>query len=118
MNITKTDRHYSVDNNRIGQIIREARLNLKITQEQLSEAVDVTPAFIGHIERGSRSLSLPTLAGIANILHIPISHFFTDNDPTPDEKAVNDFMQLIEGKSHKTKKAVLDIVRTALQYLD
>jgi len=118
MNISKTDRNYTVDNVRIGGIIREARLNRKITQEQLSEAVDVTPAFIGHIERGSRSLSLPTLAGIANILNIPMSYFFTDKDPAPDEKTLKDLMQLIEGRSEKTKAAVLDIVRAALQYLD
>ena len=118
MNTSRTDRKYVVDNARIGKIIREARLNQKITQEQLSEAVDVTPAFIGHIERGSRSLSLPTLAGIANILNIPMYYFFSDEDITPDQKTMNDFAQLIEGKSQKTKSAVLDIVRTALQHLD
>jgi len=118
MSISKTDRIYTVDNIRIGRIIREARLNQRITQEQLSEAVDITPAFIGHIERGSRSLSLPTLAGIANILNIPMSYFFADEEPAPDEKVLNDFMQLVEGRSEKTKTEVLDIVRTALQHLD
>ena len=68
MDISKTDKHYIVDNIRIGNVIRDARLNKNITQEQLSEAVDVTPAFIGHIERGDRSLSLTTLVCIANIL--------------------------------------------------
>jgi len=89
-----------------------------MTQEQLSEAVDVTPAFIGHIERGSRSLSLTTLAGIANVLNIPMSHMFSDKDIPQDQKTINDFAQLIEGKSQKTKKAVLDIVRTSLKHLD
>ena len=118
MNISKANEHYIVDNVRIGKIIREARLNQKITQEQLSEAVDVTPAFIGHIERGSRSLSLTTLAGIANVLNIPMYYFFLDEEITSDQKTLNDFAQLIEGKSQKVKDAVLDIIRTTLQYLD
>ena len=118
MNTSKSGRSYTVDNVRIGNIIREARINQQMTQEQLSEAVDITPAFIGHIERGDRSLSLTTLVGVANILHIPMSYFFADEEITSDPKALNDFAQLIEGRSEKTKKAVLDIVRTALQHLN
>ena len=118
MNTSKNNRPYTVDNVRIGNIIREARTNMQMTQEQLSEAVDITPAFIGHIERGDRSLSLTTLAGIANILNIPMTYLFSDNYPTPDEKTINDFTQLIEDRPQKTKIAVLDIVRTALNHLD
>ena len=118
MNTSKTDRAYTVDNVRIGNIIREARINKKMTQEQLSEAVDITPAFIGHIERGDRSLSLTTLAGIANTLNIPMYLLFSDEEITPDKKTLNDFAQLVEGRPQKTKNAILEIVRTALDYLD
>ena len=118
MNTSKSSRPYVVDNVRIGNIIRDARTNQQITQEQLSEAVDVTPAFIGHIERGDRSLSLTTLAGIASFLNIPMNRFFAETEPTPDQKTLNDFVQLVDGKPQKTKDAVLDIVRAALQHLD
>ena len=118
MNTSKFDRPYMVDDVRIGKIIKEARINQRMTQETLSDAVGVTPAFIGHIERGDRSLSLTTLAGIANTLNIPMNYLFADNDPTPDEKVLTDFAQLIENRPAKTKNAVLDIVRTALEYLD
>ena len=118
MNTSKLNRSYMVDNVRIGNIIRDARINQRMTQEQLSEAVDITPAFIGHIERGDRSLSLTTLAGIANTLNIPMSYLFSDSDITPDEKVLNEFTQLMSGRPARTKKAVLDIVRTALEHLD
>ena len=118
MEILNSNGQYIVDNNRIGQIIREARINQKITQENLSETLDLTPAFIGHIERGSRSVSLTTLVCIANVLNIPIHYFFIDKNFTPDEKAVNAFVQLTEGRPQKTKDAVLDIIRTALTHLD
>ena len=118
MNTSKTDRPYTVDNVRISNIIREARINQGMTQDALSVAVNVTPAFIGHIERADRSLSLTTLVSIANTLNIPMNYLFADTEPTPDEKTLNDFAQLVEGRSQETKKAVLDIIRTALQYLD
>jgi transcriptional regulator with XRE-family HTH domain len=118
MNTSKSNRTYTIDNVRIGNIIKQARTNINMTQEQLSEAVDVTPAFIGHIERGSRSLSLTTLAGVANVLNIPMSYLFSDEEITQDQKTINDFAQLIDGRPNKTKEAILDIVRTSLKHLD
>lgn len=42
----------------IGVKIKEERLKRHLTQEKLAEMVDVTPAFVGHSERGERSLSV------------------------------------------------------------
>jgi len=117
MNTTKADRPYTVNDARIGNIIRAARTNLGMTQEQLADAVDITPAFIGHIERGDKSLSLTTLVGIANTLKIPMQQFFAEEEPTVDEQTLNDFSQLVEGRSQRTKEAVLALVRTALEHL-
>ncbi|MCL2843521.1 MAG: helix-turn-helix domain-containing protein [Oscillospiraceae bacterium] len=116
--LSQAHKPYVVDNNRIGGIIRDARRIKGMTQEQLAEAVDITPAFIGHIERGGRSLSLTSLVGIANVLDIPMSYFFADEDITPDQKTMTAFAQLIEGRSDETKQAALEIIRTALNYLD
>ena len=118
MNTSKSNKPYAVDNVRIGGIIRDARTNKKMTQEQLAEAVDITPAFIGHIERGGRSLSLTSLVGIANALDIPMHYFFSDEDISFDEKTTTAFAQLIEGRTDKAKSAALDIVRTALEHLE
>jgi len=106
----------SIDFARLGSIIREARINQQFTQEQLSEAIDVTPAFIGHIERGERSLSLVTLVKIAKRLNISMDYLFSDIKPSIDDKIIDDFRQLIEDRPQATKEAVLDIVRTALRH--
>lgn len=101
----------------IGNIIREARLNQGLTQEELAELVDVTPAYIGHIERNQRSFSLQTLVKLATELDIDMNHLFSERVPTSEEQIAIDFKQLIKGKSLQTQEAVLDIVRTALKYL-
>ena len=102
---------------RIGNIIREARLNQGLTQEELAELVDVTPAYIGHIERNQRSFSLQMLVRLVTELDIDMNYLFSEDVATDDEKIIVDFKQLISGKPLHTQEAVLDIVRTALKYL-
>ena len=102
---------------RIGNIIREARLNQGLTQEELAELVDVTPAYIGHIERNQRSFSLQTLVKLVTELDIDVNYLFSESIPTSEEQVIIDFKQLIKGKPLRTQEAVLDIVRTALKHL-
>lgn len=53
-----------------------------LTQEQLAEKVDRTPAFIGHVEAPniSKAVSLDTMFDIANVLNVPIYKFFIFED--------------------------------------
>ncbi len=54
-----------------------------LTQEQLAERIDRTPAFIGHVEAPNicKAVSLDTLFDIATVLDIPVYKFFLfDND--------------------------------------
>ena len=49
-----------------------------LTQEQLAEKIERTPAFIGHVEAPniSKAISLDTLFDIAYVLDIPVYKFF------------------------------------------
>ncbi len=53
-----------------------------MTQEQLAERIDRTPAFIGHVEAPNinKAVSLDTLFDIANVLNIPAYKFFIFDD--------------------------------------
>ncbi len=48
-----------------------------LTQEQLAEKIDRTPAFIGHVEAPniSKAISLDTLFDIAKALDVPAHKF-------------------------------------------
>ena len=48
-----------------------------LTQEQLAEQIDRTPAFIGHVEAPniSKAISLDTLFDIASVLDVPVYKF-------------------------------------------
>ena len=54
----------------LGQRIRYVRRTRDITQAQLAELVGCSVSFIGHIERGTRVLSVETLFLICNSLQI------------------------------------------------
>lgn len=53
-----------------------------LTQEQLAEQIDRTPAFIGHVEAPniSKAVSLDTLFDIANALDVPVYKFLMFED--------------------------------------
>lgn len=52
----------------IGMRIRKCRQQNGLTQEQLAEMAGISLSFCGHIERGSRKMSLETLCSIAAAL--------------------------------------------------
>ena len=49
----------------IGRRIRRQRIKLGFTQERLAELAGISLSFLGHIERGTRKLSVDTLYKIA-----------------------------------------------------
>lgn len=53
-----------------------------LTQEQLAERIDRTPAFIGHVEAPniSKAVSLDTLFDIASVLDVPAYKFLMFDD--------------------------------------
>lgn len=55
---------------RLGGVIKEKRKVKKITQEQLAEKLDVSPGFVGQVERGETLPSVETLEQIINLLDI------------------------------------------------
>lgn len=52
----------------VGSRVRQLRLEQHLTQEQLAERAGISASFLGHIERGSRKLSLDSFCRIARAL--------------------------------------------------
>ena len=52
----------------IGDRLKEARMNKKLTQEDLAEKLGVSVPYVSRIERGSTAINLKRLAEICNIL--------------------------------------------------
>ena len=78
----------SVDNQAIGQRMRQERERLSLTREQLAEVVDLAPLYIGQLERGERQMSLDTLLKITNCLNITADYLL--HGKTSDEEVEKD----------------------------
>ncbi|MBE5771603.1 MAG: helix-turn-helix transcriptional regulator [Clostridiales bacterium] len=68
-----------VDYVAMGQKMRARRRFLKISQEELAKAVQISPSFYGNIERGIRIPSIDTLVAIANALQVGVDYFLVDS---------------------------------------
>ena len=73
----------------IGKRIRSARLAKKMTQETLSNMIDVTPTYISTIENGHTKLSLSTLLSIAQILDTTVVLIDSGKFSQPEQKPVS-----------------------------
>ena len=74
---------YTLEYQQIGLKIAYYRKLRGLTQEQLAEKIDKTPAFIGHVEAPNinKAISLDTLFDIARALEIsPYKLLIFEND--------------------------------------
>ncbi len=63
-----------IDYQQIGRRIRSEREKLNLTVEKLSEIMDLTPNYLGKVERGEKNPSLQTLVKISNCLRVSIDY--------------------------------------------
>ena len=75
---------YELEYLQLGLKIAYYRKLRGLTQEQLAEKIDKTPAFIGHVEAPNiiKAVSMDTLFDIARVLNVPAYKFliFEDSD--------------------------------------
>lgn len=60
----------------IGKNVRKYRQMSNISQEKLSEILNVNTKFIGHVERFERFISLKKLIELAEYFNVPVKSFF------------------------------------------
>lgn len=65
-----SDKINYIDAEKIGCRLRIEREKLKITREKFAELVDLSPLYIGQLERGERQMSINALANISRTLHV------------------------------------------------
>jgi transcriptional regulator with XRE-family HTH domain len=61
---------------KFGQRVREERMRLKLSQEELAIRAGVHRTYIGMIERAEKNITLENIEKIAKALKIGIANFF------------------------------------------
>src|SRR5712691_3129871 len=74
----------------VGARVRTRRLLIGMNQETLARALGLTFQQVQKYEGGANRVSASRLSQIAEILGVPISHFFSDLDPDGAEPSAHD----------------------------
>ena len=59
---------------KLGEAIRERRLALGLSQEEVATKADVHRTYLSDIERGTRNITIRMLVQIANALQVNLAH--------------------------------------------
>ena len=100
-----------MDQNALGKRIREERLKLNYTQEQLAELVNVSATYIGFIERGERSLTLSKLVTIAGVLGVSVDYLLSDSVTSDISSQERLLLSLFATATPENKGLILEMAK-------
>lgn len=85
-------------NIQIGEQVRRAREQAKLTQEQLAECIEVSPQYISDLERGVVGISIPTLKRLCTNLCISSDQILFGERPMNDGDALLEKCRLLPAR--------------------
>jgi len=107
-----------MDSVALGRRIRESRKKLNMTQDQLSEKVDITPFYMGEIERGVKTPSLDVFVKIVQVLDVPSDYLLRGQVETASVYVDSDISKKISHLTAKQKLAVEAIIDAYIKFLN
>lgn len=100
----------------IGANIRKVRLQRKMRQEDLAEKTDLSPNYIGAIERGEKIPSLETLLLIINTLNVSSDVILCDVVDADYNVKASLLSSKIEGLSKEDKESIYAVIDTMVSH--
>lgn len=106
--------YMEIDFKALGIRIRSIRKSKGMTQEFMSEQLDISPQHMSNIENALKNPSLGLLANIAEILDVTMDELLIDSYPEEKRKIKDfqckEFELLMEGCNGKEKRIVADVL--------
>ena len=85
-----------MDHAAMGRRIRQMRLQKELTQAALAEKAEISTAFVGHIERGTRVMSLETFARLCQVLGADAGWLLGISESSNELQPKDQLLQLLE----------------------
>lgn len=101
----------------IGQNIKTLRSEAGLTQEKMAEICEISTSFLGHIERGTRKLSLETAIKIADCLQISMDALLMDGKKT-DFSVLSAADAILRKQDSTTQQHFLCLIKVLSQHID
>ena len=103
---------YNIDYKELGKRIRAERRHQDLTQEKLAEMAEISDSFMGHIERGGRTLSIETLAKLANALNLSIEYIVCGEHNYQPDMLPEEIHDALNRMSSSQRKVFLNMMKT------
>ena len=101
----------------VGQRIAQMRRKRGITQEQLAEAVGLSPTHISVIERGVKPTKVNNFVAIANVLQVSADELLLDVLDCTAKVEATELYHEIEGLPSEKQNLILKLVRVLVSEL-
>lgn len=104
----------SATNRHIGKIIRSLRLNVQLTQKQLSDELNIHEKHLGKIERGEKAVTISLLDKLCKYFNKPHVYFF---DFSEDESLETELpeLALLRSLDKDTRLKLIKVIKIFLE---
>ena len=99
----------------IGARIKELRRAKNLSQDQLSERVEIDPKHLSRIELGKSFSSLETLEGISEVLQVELKDLFDFSHLEPSEIDKAQIEKLLDGLNQDKLRLVYKVVKSLVK---
>ena len=99
-----------------GDRIRELRQERGLSQERLALNADITPAYLGLVERGKKNPTVLTIERICTAMGISLADFFSicRSAPEIEDDISKQILYHLNGLSKAERSGFLTLVKTVL----
>lgn len=102
----------------LGKRIREERLRLNLTQEQLAEDINISAAYLGQVERGERHITLDKLIPLSERLGVSVDFLLSDYIHPNDDVYFSLIRQLLDNRTDKEKALIVNMIKLLFPYAE
>ena len=101
----------ALDYSIIGQRIKQARLAKNYTQDELSEKLDVSIAFLSRVERGSSHINLNRLHQLCNLLDVSEGYILNGASSDSENYLTQEFNDLIKSCTADKQRLIYKVAK-------
>lgn len=105
-------RNNSEEFDNLGAQIKELRIQMKLTQAEVAEALNVTPGYISNVENNRTAMSLRILMYYAKLMNISLDSLIGRVEPEYKKTALdNELMELVSKMTDQEKTKLIKTLK-------
>ena len=104
-----------IDYNIVGERLKNARLEKKLTQADLAEKLDVSVTYLSKIECGTSHINLKRLNQLCALLDVSEIYILSGSSDDSKDYLDMDFKNLLEKSSPEQQKLIYNLAKTVIE---